>query len=55
MDILLDVPVVWLNTQFRSFKEQTFYTVDFTCQMLVQLSAVPRACVILCGDKSKNI
>lgn len=47
------VPVVWLKTQFGSFKEQTYYTVDFTCQIPVQLNTGPWTCIIVYGDKSK--
>lgn len=43
---------MWLSIQFESFKEQTYYTADFNCQIPVQLSTT--ACIILCGDKSKK-
>lgn len=46
---------MWLNAQFGSFKEQTCYAVGFTYQMPVQLSAIPRPCVIWYEDKNKKI
>lgn len=35
--------------------EQIFYTVELTCQILGQLISFPRAYIILCGNKLKNV